>query len=127
MKESIVASKAYAFSLRVIRLHLHLCSTSNNVYVLCKQLLRSGTSIGANIEEALGAHTEKDFSAKMSIAYKEARETKYWLRLLTDANVIELECSSSFMADIDELIRILGSIVKTVKNKTGKGLQTSHS
>lgn len=127
MKESIVAAKTYAFSIRVVKLHLYLCKEEKSIYSISKQLLRAGTSIGANVEEALGGHTEKDFSAKMSIAYKEARETKYWLRLLTDVNVLDPKLSSSFIEDIDELIKILGSIVKTVKNKTGKGLQSPNS
>lgn len=127
MKESIVASKSYSFSIRIIKLHLHLCKDQKEIYSISKQLLRAATSIGANVEEALGGHTEKDFCAKMSIAYKEARETRYWLRLLTDVKVIEPTLASSFMVDIEELIKILGSIIKTVKNKTGKGIQTSNS
>ena len=77
MPESSIAEKAYKFSVRIVKIHSQLCEKEKNVYSLSKQLLRLGTSMGANIEEALGGHTEKDFSAKMSIAYKEARETHY--------------------------------------------------
>jgi four helix bundle protein len=124
MAESIIAEKTYKFSIRIVKIHLHLCKSDKNVYSISKQLLRSGTSIGANVEEALGGHTEKDFSAKMSIAYKESRETRYWLRLLRDCDLIDLSMANSFLKDIDEIIRITGSIIKTVKRKNKKSLQT---
>lgn len=129
MAESIIAEKTYRFSIRIVKIHLHLCKGDKHVYSISKQLLRSGTSIGANVEEALGGHTEKDFSAKMSIAYKESRETRYWLKLLRDCDLIDLPMASSFLKDIDEIIRITGSIIKTVKNKNKKysRLQTSNS
>lgn len=117
MKESIIAGKTYRFAVRVVKLHLHLCKQQHSLYCLSRQLLRAGTSVGANIEEALGGHTEKDFSAKMSIAYKEARETRYWLLLLKDCNIIEPKLSASFLADIESILKILGSILKTVKQK----------
>ena len=117
MSESIIAEKAYKFSVRIVKIHLHLCSKEKNIYNLSKQLLRSGTSIGANIEEALGGHTERDFSAKMSIAYKEARETRYWIRLLRDCSLIDTKISISFLEDVEEIIKITGSIIKTVKRK----------
>jgi four helix bundle protein len=118
MPASIIADKSYQFSIRIVKIHLHLCKTQKDVYTLSKQLLRAGTSIGANVEEAIGGHTEKDFSAKMSIAYKEARETRYWLRLLKDCDLIENTLSDSFLKDVEELIRISGSIIKTVKQKS---------
>ncbi|MFX5321142.1 four helix bundle protein, partial [Acinetobacter baumannii] len=77
----------------------------------------SGTSIGANIEEAIGGYSERDFAAKLSISYKEARETRYWLRLLGDTNFIDLNLQSNLLNDIDELIRILGAIIRTIKRK----------
>lgn len=82
-----------------------------------KQILRSGTSVGANVEEAIGGHSERDFHSKMTIAYKEIRETHYWLRLLHDSNYIEENAFQSFIADCEELTKILGSITKTMKNK----------
>ncbi len=115
MKESIIAEKSYQFAVRIVKLHLYICKKEKYVYSLSSQLLRSASSIGANIEEALGGHTRKDFSAKMSIAYKEARETKYWIRLLIECGIIEMKFSISFINDIDEIVRILASIVKSSK------------
>ena len=83
--------------------------------MLSKQLLRSGTSVGANVEEANGGISEKDFSAKMVIAYKEARESHYWLRLLHDVEFINQTAFESIIADCDELLKLLGSITKTMK------------
>ena len=115
MKESIVAVKSYRFAVRVVKLHLFVCKNEKYVYSMSTQLLRSATSIGANVEEALGGHTRKDFSSKMSIAYKEAREAKYWLRLLAECEIIKKEMGQSFINDIDEITRILASIVKSSK------------
>lgn len=84
-KDNIVQIKSYDFALRIVKLY-PLLSQREKEYVLSKQLLRSATSIGANIEEAIGGQSKRDFYAKLTIAYKEARETKYWLRLLSDAN-----------------------------------------
>jgi len=78
-------------------------------------VLRSGTSIGANVEEAIGGQSKNDFSAKLAIAYKEARETKYWLRLLHATGYIENQMFESLMNDMEEILRIIGSIQKTMK------------
>ena len=86
-------------------------------YVLSKQLLRSGTSIGANIEEAIGGQTGKDFFAKLTIAYKEARETHYWIRLLTDTDYISEKENESLIQDVHELLKIIGSIQKNLTLK----------
>jgi len=83
---------------------------------LSKQLLKSGTSIGANIEEAIGGQSTKDFLSKLSIAYKEARETHYWLRLLKETNYLDNNTSDNLLDDVTELLRIIGSIQKTVRN-----------
>ena len=115
MKESIVADKTYCFAVRVVKLHLFICKNEKYVYSMSSQLLRSATSVGANIEEALGGHTRKDFASKMSIAYKEAREAKYWVRLLSDCDIVRKDIASSFLADIEEIIRILAAIVKSSK------------
>ncbi len=115
MKESIVQTKSYAFSVKIIELYKFLVSTHKE-YVLSKQILRSGTSIGANIEEAIGGQSRKDFLSKISISYKEARETHYWLRLLFDTNYITKEQKEELINDVDELLRILGSIKKTTLN-----------
>ena len=110
-----VQQKSYAFALRIIRLYKHLCDTKKE-YVLSKQLLRSGTSIGANVEEALGGQSKKDFLAKLAIAYKEARESHYWLRLLRDGEIIGAKECASMLKDNDELLKILGSIQTTMRN-----------
>lgn len=113
--DNIVVNKSYAFSVRIVNVYKYLI-TEQKEYVLSKQLLRSGTSIGANIEEAIGGQSRKDFSAKLSIAYKEARETHYWIRLLRDTDYLTSEQSLSLLNDIDELLKIIGSIRKTILN-----------
>ncbi len=113
-KENIVREKSYAFAVRIVNLYKYL-SSDKKEYVLSKQLLRSGTSIGANIEEAMGAQSQKDFFAKMTIAYKEARETHYWIRLLCDTGFLSLEQKENLIHDVDELLKIIGSIQKTLR------------
>jgi four helix bundle protein len=110
MKQRVVQQRSFDFALEVIRLTREL--QDKREYVLSKQLLRSGTSIGANVEEAEAGQTKKDFLAKMAIASKEARETRYWLRLLQQSQVVPLDLTRH-LNDIEELIRILTSIVKT--------------
>jgi four helix bundle protein len=115
MKENnVVVEKSYAFAIRIVNCYKYLC-VEKKEFVLSKQLLRSGTSIGANIEEAIGGQSQKDFFAKLSIAYKEARETNYWLRILRDTQYIDNKISESLLADSDELLRLIGSIIKTLK------------
>ena len=114
-KENIVQQKSYEFALRIIQLNKMVIKNSKE-YVIAKQILRSGTSIGANIEEAIGAQSRRDFKAKLSISYKEARETHYWLRLLRDSQIIEQQISTSLITDCNELLKIIGSIIKTLKN-----------
>jgi len=112
MKESIVQIKSYAFAIKIVNIYKYLTSTHKE-FILSKQILRSGTSIGANVEEAIGGQSRKDFAAKISISYKEARETHYWIRLLFDTNYITNEQKEDLLNDINELLRILGSIKKT--------------
>lgn len=116
MKENVIQLKSYAFALRAISLHNFLVNKKKE-FVLSKQVMRSGTSIGANVEEAIGGLTKKDFTAKMSIAYKEARETHYWVRLLRDSSFISEKESVSLLGDLDEMLKIIGTIIKTSKNK----------
>jgi len=117
MKEqNIILEKSYNFGLRIVKLYIHLRKQKVERELLL-QLLRSGTSIGANIEEAEGAQSKSDFIHKVSISYKEARETSYWLRLLTDTELLETKLSESFLKDIEELKKILASILKTSKNQ----------
>ena len=110
-----VRDKSYAFALRVIGLARRL--RQQKEYELAGQLLRAGTSIGANVEEAQAAHNRPDFVAKMSIAAKEARETHYWLRLLRDSKTGPPDEVASMLQDANELIRLLAAIVKTGQSK----------
>ena len=114
MKESVVHQKSYAFAVRIVRLSQYL-SNEKREFVLSKQVLRSGTSIGANVEEASGGQSKRDFLSKMSIAYKEARETVYWLRLLKDTDYLTPVEFDSIHADADELCRILSKIQPSTK------------
>jgi four helix bundle protein len=113
-KDNILQEKSYAFAIKVVELGYTLIEKKE--FILSKQLIRSGTSIGANVEEGIGAYSRKDFHYKLVIAYKEARETKYWLRLLRDTKQIAENTAESLINDVDELMRILGSITKTLKN-----------
>ena len=113
--DNVVQAKSYAFSIRIVNAYKYLIN-EHKEYVLSKQLLRCGTSIGANIEEAIGGQSQKDFFAKLSISYKEARETHYWLRILRDTDYLTADQSSSLLADTEELLRIIGSIQKTLRN-----------
>lgn len=119
MKDNISQEKSYAFALRIVKLYLYL-KNEKKEYTLGKQILRSGTSIGANVEEAIGGQSDKDFLAKISIAYKEARETHYWIRLLSDSGFIKNSEQVSLINDCEELLKIIGSIQKTMKQKTRK-------
>lgn len=111
MQRSLVREKSYLFALRVIETCRGL--SKQHEFVLSKQLLRAGTSIGANVEEALAGQSRADFLSKMSIASKEARETNYWLRLLRDSQTIGGTESDLLLADSESLINILTAIVKT--------------
>ena len=118
MKEdNVVREKSYAFAVRIVNACRHLVDVKKE-FVLSKQLLRSGTSIGANVEEAIGGQSGKDFYAKLCIAYKEARETHYWIRLLTDTEYLTPSQAESLIKEAEELLKILGSILKTIKAKT---------
>jgi four helix bundle protein len=113
--ENIVLTKSYNFAVRIVKMYQHL-STEKKEYVLSKQILRSGTSIGANTEEAVGGISKADFRAKMSIAYKEARETDYWLRLMNDTGYLSEEAFNSIRTDLTELLKILFSIIRSSKS-----------
>jgi four helix bundle protein len=113
--DNVVQIKSYAFAVRIIKVFKYL-SEQKKEFVLSKQLLRCGTSIGANIEEAIGGQSSKDFFAKLTISYKEARETHYRIRLLKDTNYLSVEEADSLLKDVDELLRIIGSIQKTIRN-----------
>ncbi|MEN8192843.1 MAG: four helix bundle protein [Bacteroidota bacterium] len=116
MKEdNVIQYKSYDFAIRIIKLYKFLIDNKKE-FVLSKQLLRCGTSIGANVEEAIGAQSKKDFFAKLTIAYKEAIETHYWIRLLADTDFINSKMKESLINDVEELLKIIGSIQKTIRN-----------
>lgn len=114
-KPNIILEKTYDFALKIIQIYLKL--KNDKEFELGKQVLRSGTSIGANSEEGAGAQSKKDFVAKFSIALKEARETKYWLRLIRDSKLSDESLSNQLINDCDEIIRIITSILKTSRDK----------
>jgi len=115
MKNSnVIVDKSYAFALNIVKLCFGI-QKERREFVLSRQLLKSGTSIGANVEEAEGGISKADFLAKMQIAYKEARESHYWLRLLKDSSIVETQNSLKMITDCEELIRILSAILKKRK------------
>jgi len=111
---SLVYEKAYSFAIRIVKAYKYLIKDKGE-FVLSKQLLRCGTSVGANIAEANGAISDSDFSAKMSIAYKEILETKYWLCLLKDTDYITNEVFENIFVDADEIAKMIYSILKTTR------------
>ncbi len=113
-KENVIREKSFAFSVRIVKLYRYLCRERKE-FVLSKQVLKSGTSIGANVEESIGGQSDKDFLSKLNIAYKEARETIYWLRLLSATGYLDDEHANSLIADAEELCKILASILITLK------------
>jgi four helix bundle protein len=110
-----IVEKSFAFACRIVKLYKYLCEQKE--FELSKQIVRSGTSIGANVEEAIGGQSKKDFLSKISIAYKEARETIYWLRLLSANGYLDEKSANSLTVDANELCKILGSIQLTVKTR----------
>jgi four helix bundle protein len=114
MKENILKDKSYGFALRIIKAYKFL-SQEQREFVLSKQMLRSGTSVGALIREAEHAQSKADFINKLNIGLKEANETEYWLMLLKDSGFIDEKSFLSIHQDCAELIRLLISIVKTTK------------
>jgi four helix bundle protein len=122
MKSNVVVDKTFDFAVRIVKLNKYL-SKNKNEYVISKQLLRSGTSIGANVNEAQAAQSKADFIAKMSIASKEARETNYWINLLIKTNFLNLNdiYTKSLINEIEEIMKLLTSIVKSAQeNKNAK-------
>ena len=117
--ENVIQKKSFAFAIRIVNLYKYLCNEKKD-YVLSKQVLRSGTSIGANVEEGIGGQSDKDFVAKLNIAYKEIRETIYWIKLLLETDFISQEQAESLLQDADELCKIIAKILITMKNKQNK-------
>jgi four helix bundle protein len=114
-ENNLILDKSFDFALKIIELYKKL--TEQKEYILSKKLLRSGTSIGANAEEAIGAHSRKDFLAKLIIAHKEVGETRYWLRLLDRSQLVKLDYSNE-LKHTDEIINILTAIIKTTKKNS---------
>jgi len=112
-KPNVIQEKSYSFALRIIKLCQYL--NQRNEFVLSKQLLRCGTSVGANVEEAIGGQSKKDFFLKITIAYKEARESHYWIRLLRDSNILTARIAESMLKDCDEILKLLTAIQKTTR------------
>jgi four helix bundle protein len=114
MEGNLICDKTVDFSGRIIRLYKYLLT--KNEYVLSRQILRCGTSIGANVEEAIGGQSRRDFYAKICIAYKEARETAYWLKVLKNGEYIDNKGFVSMFNDCDEICRILAKIKMSTNN-----------
>lgn len=114
MKENIIQIRSFEFVLKIIEIYKKMIAEKE--YTLSRQLLRAGTSIGANVEETIGGILKKEFIAKMSIACKEARETKYWLRLIDKSSISDLEFSDA-IEEADSILKILTRIIKTSQNK----------
>ena len=113
--ENIIAEKSFSFAIRIVKLY-HYLSKKEQEYVLTRQLLRAGTSIGANIAEAQQAQSRADFISKLSIALKEASETNYWLRLLAATNYLSQKGANSMLADCRELEKLLTAILNSTKD-----------
>ncbi len=113
MKEIIIKEKSFNFAVRIVKMYSFL-KANKKEYSISKQILRCGTSIGANVEEATGGVSKADFKNKLSIAYKEARETHCWLRLLYQTNFIDKKIFLSMQEDCDELKKILYTIIKRI-------------
>jgi four helix bundle protein len=121
--KNAIQEKSFAFALRIIFLSRHL--EQKRETILSKQVLRSGTSIGANVEEAIGGLTRKEFTQRLGTAYKEARETIFWLKILRNTGALEEKLSLSLISDCDELVRMLGSAQKTLQTKQSSVKETN--
>ncbi len=117
MKENIIVTKTFDFALSIVNLFVQL--KKENEFIISKQILRSATSVGANVEEAIAAQSRKDFIHKMSIASKEARETKYWLRLLDKSNLTSISMSN-YLIEIEHVLNIITKIIKTTQEHSLK-------
>jgi four helix bundle protein len=111
---NIIQEKSFAFAIRIVNAYKFLTNEKKE-FVISKQMLRSGTSIGANVEESIGGQSKADFLSKLSIAYKEARETLYWIKLLKATEYLTTEMSDSLINDAEEICRIIGKIQITMK------------
>lgn len=115
MKYNILQDKSFRLAIRIVNLYKHLIDKRKE-FVISKQLLRSGTSIGANVEEAIGGQSKKDFIAKIGIVYKESRETIYWIKILRETGYLSAVESGSILMDTEEVIKITAAILKSSKS-----------
>jgi four helix bundle protein len=120
MKESVILEKSFEFAVRIVNLNKYLISTHKE-FVMSKQILRSGTSVGANSEEANAAQSKREFIAKLEIVIKKARETHFWLRLLHRTDYIDENMFNSMLSDCNEIIAIVTTIIKTTRKNLDKG------
>lgn len=121
MKENnIIQEKCFSFSVLVVKLCKYLREKQKD-YIISKQLLRSGTAIGANVEEGIGCQSGKDFYFRFTIAYKEARESYYWLKVLRETKMIEPSMIDQPISNCEEILKIIGTILKTLRNKQSNG------
>ncbi|MDR1729420.1 MAG: four helix bundle protein [Prevotellaceae bacterium] len=118
MRENVVKDKSFEFAVRAVNLYKYLVDNKKE-FILSKQLLKSGTSAGANIEEGAAGQSKKDFISKLSVSLKEAKETHYWLRLLHRCEYLDKKMFDSIIKDCDEIIVILTSILKTSRKNVG--------
>jgi four helix bundle protein len=115
-KDNIIQEKSLAFAIAVLAFCRYL-KENKREYVVSKQLIRSGTAIGANLEEGIGSQSGRDFYYRISVAYKEARESMFWLKILNESRYAEAEKIDPLICSCDEILRILGSILKTLRQK----------
>ncbi|MBU5313144.1 four helix bundle protein [Tissierella carlieri] len=113
MSNSIIEDKSFKFAIKIINTYKALCE--KNEFVMSKQLLRTGTSIGANVKEALRGQSKKDFLSKMNISLKEANEVEYWIELLFATNYLDKNTNLDLLMDCKEICRILNTIVKSTR------------
>ena len=115
-QDNIVQRKSFEFAVKVVKL-AYSVQKERKEYDLTRQIIRSATSIGANLEESMGGQSDKDFLHKVSISYKEARETEYWLRLMLEVELISKDQQEELLENIQEILRLLGAIRRTMKKK----------
>ncbi len=118
-RDNVVQRKSFDFAVKAIKLSYSI-QEKRNEYDLSRQLIRCSSSIGANLEEAMGGYSDKDFLHKVTISYKEARETDFWIRLMEKVGLISHDEKAELQKDIKEILRLLGAIRRTMKNKLKK-------
>ncbi|MCT7445522.1 four helix bundle protein [Aliarcobacter cryaerophilus] len=120
MRNNPLVNKSFAFAVKIVKLYKFLCEEKKE-FILSKQLLRSGTSIGANVSESQDAQSSNDFISKLSISLKEARESKYWIELLKETDFLTQKEADSILEDLIEIIKLLVSIIKSTKTNKMNG------